>query len=77
MDEWRKESEDEDEVIELHNHGAYPSRNGCYRNSFIHNHEARDTEIVIRFTHTEGGLQAKDSALKGFVVAGVDRHLVR
>ena len=37
-------------------------------------HEVRGAEIVIRFTHTEGGLQAKDSALKGFVIAGADRQ---
>jgi len=36
-------------------------------------HEVRGAEIVIRFTHTDGGLQAKDSDLKGFVIAGADR----
>ena len=30
--------------------------------------------MVIRFTHAEGGLKAKDGDLKGFVVAGADRQ---
>jgi sialate O-acetylesterase len=37
-------------------------------------HEVRGTEMVLSFTHTEGGLQAKDSALKGFFVAGEDQQ---
>ncbi len=37
-------------------------------------HEVRGAEIVIRFTHTDGGLQAKDGDLKGFVIAGADRQ---
>ena len=28
------------------------------------------TEITLSFTHTDGGLMAKDGALKGFVIAG-------
>ncbi len=35
-------------------------------------HEIRGQEIVLRFTHTDGGLVAKDGELKGFVVAGAD-----
>jgi sialate O-acetylesterase len=35
-------------------------------------HEIRGGEIVLRFTHTEGGLQAKGNPLKGFVIAGDD-----
>ena len=34
----------------------------------------RGAEIAISFTHIEGGLQAKDGALKGFVIAGEDRQ---
>jgi sialate O-acetylesterase len=37
-------------------------------------HETRGAEMVIRFTHAEGGLQAKGGDLKGFVVAGADRQ---
>ncbi len=36
--------------------------------------ERRGAEIVLSFTHTEGGLQAKDGDLKGFVIAGEDRQ---
>jgi len=36
-------------------------------------HEIRGEEMVIRFTHTEGGLQGKGGGLKGFVIAGADR----
>ncbi|WP_414662669.1 sialate O-acetylesterase [Horticoccus sp. 23ND18S-11] len=37
-------------------------------------HEVRGREIVLRFTHTNGGLAAKGGALQGFVVAGNDRQ---
>ena len=37
-------------------------------------HAVRGAEMVLSFTHTEGGLQAKDGALKGFVIAGEDRQ---
>ena len=37
-------------------------------------HAMRGAEIAISFTHIEGGLQAKDGALKGFVIAGEDRQ---
>ena len=37
-------------------------------------HEVRGTELVISFKHTEGGLQVKDGALKGFIIAGEDRQ---
>ncbi len=37
-------------------------------------HEVRGAVIAISFTHIEGGLQAKDGALKGFVIAGEDRQ---
>lgn len=37
-------------------------------------HEARGDEIVVSFSHAEGGLQAKDGELKGFVIAGEDRQ---
>jgi sialate O-acetylesterase len=37
-------------------------------------HEVRGREIILRFTHTHGGLMAKDGALQGFVIAGEDRR---
>jgi sialate O-acetylesterase len=36
-------------------------------------HEVRGAEIVLRFTHANGGLVAKDGALRGFEIAGADR----
>ncbi|MCX7048917.1 MAG: sialate O-acetylesterase [Candidatus Sumerlaeota bacterium] len=36
--------------------------------------ETRGAEMVISFTHAEGGLQAKGGELKGFVIAGEDRQ---
>ena len=36
-------------------------------------HEARGAGMVLRFTHTDGGLVAKDGALRGFEIAGADR----
>jgi len=35
-------------------------------------HEIRSGEIVLRFTHTEGGLKAKGDTLTGFSIAGED-----
>jgi sialate O-acetylesterase len=37
-------------------------------------HEARGSEIVLKFSHADGGLAAKDGALKGFTIAGDDRQ---
>jgi len=36
-------------------------------------HEIRGREIVLRFTHTDGGLVAQAGPLTGFVIAGTDR----
>jgi sialate O-acetylesterase len=36
-------------------------------------HDVRGREIVVRFTHADGGLVAKGGALEGFVIAGDDR----
>jgi len=36
-------------------------------------HEVRGREIVLRFTHLDGGLTAQGGALQGFIVAGADR----
>lgn len=36
-------------------------------------HEIRGAEIVLRFKHANGGLVAKDGALRGFEIAGTDR----
>jgi sialate O-acetylesterase len=35
--------------------------------------EIRGGEIVLRFQHVEGGLVARDGALKGFIIAGENR----
>ena len=37
-------------------------------------HKVRGTEIVLSFTHTDGGLAAKGGELKGFVIAGEDKQ---
>lgn len=37
-------------------------------------HEVKGDEIVVSFTHCEGGLNAKEGDLKGFVIAGEDRQ---
>jgi len=37
-------------------------------------HEVRGAEIVLTFTHADGGLQGKGGELKGFVIAGEDRQ---
>ena len=37
-------------------------------------HEVRGGDIVLRFTHANGGLVAKGGTLAGFVVAGEDRQ---
>jgi sialate O-acetylesterase len=37
-------------------------------------HEVKGSEVVLRFTHTDGGLVAKGGELKGFVVAGADNQ---
>ena len=36
-------------------------------------HEIHDAEVVLRFSHTEGGLVAKDGELRGFIIAGKDK----
>lgn len=37
-------------------------------------HEIRGSEIVLKFSHVDGGLVAKDGDLKGFTIAGDDRE---
>ena len=37
-------------------------------------HDVRGGEIVVRFTHAEGGLGAKSGAPTGFLIAGEDRQ---
>jgi len=37
-------------------------------------HEVKGSEIVLSFTHCDGGLKTKDGELKGFVIAGDDRQ---
>jgi hypothetical protein len=40
-------------------------------------HEVRGSEVALSFTHTDGGLVAKDGDLKGFTVAGADKQWVK
>ncbi len=37
-------------------------------------HEIRGSEVVLKFTHADGGLAAKEGELKGFVIAGEDKQ---
>ena len=36
-------------------------------------HQVRGGEVVLKFSHTDGGLRARDGELKGFVIAGEDK----
>ncbi len=40
-------------------------------------HQIRGNEIVLSFSHTDGGLVAKDGDLTGFVIAGEDKQWKR
>lgn len=37
-------------------------------------HEVKEGTVVVKFNHTQGGLKAKEGALKGFEIAGVDQQ---
>ena len=37
-------------------------------------HEIRGSEVVLKFSHTDGGLAAKEGELKGFLIAGEDKQ---
>ena len=37
-------------------------------------HQVRNGEMALSFSHTDGGLTAKDGELKGFIIAGDDRQ---
>ena len=37
-------------------------------------HKVRGSEVVLSFTHADGGLVAKGGELKGFVIAGADKQ---
>ncbi len=39
-------------------------------------HEVKKGSIVLKFTHTDGGLKSKDAELKGFAIAGKDEKWV-
>jgi hypothetical protein len=39
-------------------------------------HEVKNGSIVLKFTHTHGGLKSKEPELKGFAIAGADRKWV-
>ncbi len=40
-------------------------------------HEVRGGEVVLSFTHADGGLTAKGGELKGFAIAGADKKWVK
>lgn len=46
---------------------------GAWGGPLYASHEIAGDNVTISFTHTEGGLVAKDGDLKGFLVAGEDR----
>ncbi len=37
-------------------------------------HEIKGSEVTVKFTHTDGGLVAKDGPVKGFTLAGEDKQ---
>ena len=37
-------------------------------------HEIHGDKVVLKFSHTDGGLKAKDGALTGFMIAGEDKQ---
>ncbi len=37
-------------------------------------HEVKGDKIVLKFTHADGGLAAKDSDLRSLQIAGVDKQ---
>jgi hypothetical protein len=39
-------------------------------------HQVKDGSIVLKFTHTDGGLKSKEADLRGFAIAGSDRKWV-
>ncbi len=43
----------------------------------LKNHEVRGNEVVLNFTHTEGGVVAKENQLKGFAVCGENKKWVK
>ncbi len=40
-------------------------------------HEIKGSEVVVTFSHADGGLVAKDGEIKGFAIAGADKKWVR
>jgi sialate O-acetylesterase len=56
-------------------HLAYGER-FTYSGPEYSGHTVRGNEIVLRFKHTGGGLEAKGGPLKGFAVCGEDRRFV-
>lgn len=54
--------------------GAVYGQKGATSGPLPAGHEVRGAEIVLKFSHTDGGLVAKDGELRGFVIAGGDRQ---
>lgn len=47
-----------------------------YSGPIFRSMERRGDSVLLRFTHTGSGLVAKDGPLKGFAVAGPDKHFI-
>ncbi len=55
-------------------HDVYKNNHGEYMGPMYQSMKVEGNKIVLSFTHTGGGLVAKDSALKGFEIAGDDKQ---
>ena len=56
---------------------VYGRRGVAWAGPLLASHKIVGNEVVINFTHTEGGLMAPDSQLKGFAIAGADKKWLR
>ena len=52
---------------------VYKQKGLVYQSPLPAGHEIRGKEIVVFFKNTDGGLVAKDGAVKGFMIAGEDQ----
>jgi hypothetical protein len=52
---------------------VYKQKDLIYQGPLPTGQEIRGKEIVVFFKHADGGLIAKDGAVKGFMIAGEDR----
>jgi len=54
---------------------AYGEKNE-YSGPLLSSMKIKNGKAILSFTHAEGGLVAKDGELKGFTIAGTDKHFV-